>query len=52
MTSGVLELELAFPRGADKSGPVALVQDGDIPAAVAFELVAGDLLDLQALRWW
>ena len=48
---GVLEVELAFPRGAEESGPVGLVQDGDNPAAAALEPVAGDLLDLKALRW-
>ena len=51
MTPEVLEVELAFPQGADKSGPVGLVQDGDNPAAAAYELVAGDLLNREALRW-
>ena len=52
MAPGVLEVELAFPRGAEESGPVGLVQNGDNPAAAAHELVAGDSLDLKALRWW
>ena len=52
VTSGVLKVELAFPRGAEESGPVGLVQDGDNPAAAAHELVAGDPLDPEALQWW
>ena len=50
---GVLDVELAFPRGAEESGPVGLVPDGDNSAtAAAHVLVAGDSLDLKALRWW
>ena len=52
MAPEVLEFELAFPRGAEESSPVGLVYDGDDPAAAAYELVAGDLLNLEALRWW
>ena len=47
-----MEVELAFPRGAEKSGPVGLVPDGENPAAAAYELATGDLLNLEALRWW
>ena len=52
MTSGVLEVELTFPRRAEKSGPVSLVQDGDNATATAYKLVGGDTLDLDALRRW
>ena len=47
----VLEVELAFPRKAEESDPVGLVQHSDNPAAVEYELVADDLLDRVALRW-
>lgn len=47
---GVLEVELALPRGARESHPVDLVQGGDNPAMTANELMAGDALDLGALR--
>ena len=50
MAPEVLEVELAFPRGAEESRRVGLVLDGDDPAAAAYELVAGDLLNLEALR--
>ena len=51
MAPEVLEVGLAFPRGAEKSGPVGLVQDGDNPAATAYELVAGGVLNLEVLQW-
>ena len=50
MTPEVVEVELAFPRGAEESGPVGLVRDGDDPAEAAYKLVADDLLNLEALR--
>lgn len=51
MVPGVLDVELAFPRSAEKSGSIDLVQDGDNPTATAYELMAGNVLDLEALRW-
>ena len=52
MASGVLKVELTFPRGAENPGPVNLVQDGDNAPAAAYELVVGDTLDPEALRGW
>ena len=46
-----MKLQLAIPRGAEKPSPVGLVQNGDDPAAAAYDLMASDLLDLEAFRW-
>ena len=51
MAPEVLKVQLAFPRGAEKSSPVGLVHNDDDPAAAVYELMASDLLNLEAFRW-
>lgn len=54
MAPGVLGAELAFSRGAQKSGQAGLVHNGNNHASAEYELQSGDPLDLdlEALRWW